>query len=89
MGIPKQLVVSYYGKKLVLKFPIDNANFSTGNVAFTKMGAELAAISGSVPNKAYFECVIERWILENYNPYEIIGEKTDAGNWYNTNRRLL
>jgi len=53
------------------------------------MGAELAAISGSVPNKAYFECVIERWILENYNPYEIIGEKTDAGNWYNTNRRLL
>lgn len=82
--IPKKLVVSYYGKKLVLQYPNDDANFSTGNVAFTKMGTELAAISGSVPNKAYFECIIERWILEDYNPYEIIGERTDAGNWYDT-----
>lgn len=78
----KQFTVFYFRKKVVLQLPNDNVEFLVGNTLFTKSGAELAKICGSVPDKVHFEQVIDHWIAEKYYPYELIDDKPIEENWY-------
>ena len=52
----------YYGKPLVLEIPQDVDNvLNIGKVLLTKIGQELAPISGSKPVAGFYEYVKDRW----------------------------
>ena len=61
-GLPKRLTVVYYDRLLVLKMPKDADNMLTvGKVLLTRIGKELAPISGSQPVDGFVEYVKARW----------------------------
>ena len=65
--LPKTFAVFYYGKPLVLEMPKDSDNIlGIGKVLLTKIGGELAPISGSGPVDGFWEYVNEKW--DQYMP---------------------
>jgi hypothetical protein len=72
----KQLVLSYYGRVVVLTFKNDLDNhLKVGNVLLTKAGEELAVACGATASDEFFMFVISQWIelgLEPYCPINII-----------------
>jgi hypothetical protein len=61
-GLPNKVAVLYYGTSLLLQLPQESNNeIRLGHVILTKMGAELAPISGSKPVNGFLEYVTEKW----------------------------
>ena len=62
LNLPEGFVMRYYGKPLVLEIPQDVDNvLNIGKVLLTKIGQELAPISGSKPVAGFYEYVKDRW----------------------------
>ena len=66
-GYPQVSTFGYYGTPTVLEFrtPANN-QLSLGKVLLTKVGQELAPISGSVRLPRFLEYVINKWIESGY-----------------------
>ena len=61
-NLPKRFVVHYYGKPLTLEMPKDAGNnLSIGKTLLTRVGKELAVISGSKPVQGFWEYVKDQW----------------------------
>ena len=61
-NLPKGFVVLYYRRPLLLEMPKDADNeLDIGKVLLTKIGQELAPISGSKPVAGFYEYVKDRW----------------------------
>lgn len=61
-GCPKRFTVLYYGKLLLLEMPGDiNNTLEIGKIHLTKIGQELALISGSKPVDGFYEYVKAQW----------------------------
>ena len=61
-SLPKRLVVHYYGRKLRLDMPNETDNeLDVGQIRLTKIGQELAPISGSKPIVGFYEYVKDQW----------------------------
>ena len=60
--LPKRFIVAYYGSPLALEMPkaADN-KLDIGKVLLTRIGKELAAISGCQPVEGFWEYVRDRW----------------------------
>ena len=62
LSLPKRFVVTYYGKSLHLEMPGDADNaLGIGKTLLTKIGQELAPISGSKPVDGFYEYVKDQW----------------------------
>lgn len=62
LQLPKKFHVLYYGESLQLEMPKEENNeLAIGNVLLTKIGQELAPISGSKPVDGFREYVKEKW----------------------------
>ena len=61
-GLPKRFDAYYYGRWLRLEMhrETDN-NLIIGKILFTKIGQELAPISGSKPVDGFYDYVMDRW----------------------------
>lgn len=67
--LPKKFSVLYYGRALILEMPHDVDNtLDTGKILLTRIGQELAPISGSKPVEGFWEYVKDRW--KKYSPEE-------------------
>ena len=54
--------MAYYGSPLALELPkADDNKLGIGKVLLTRIGKELAAISGSQPVEGFWEFVKKRW----------------------------
>ncbi len=61
-NLPKRFVVHYYGRPLTLEMPKDAGNnLSIGKTLLTRVGKELAVISGSKPVQGFWEYVKDQW----------------------------
>ena len=61
-GLPKTFIVRYYGEPLLLEMSKDADNeIEIGQIALTKIGQELASISGSKPVDGFYEYVKDQW----------------------------
>jgi hypothetical protein len=68
-GLSKKLSVSYYGKTVELVLPRDADNqILVGQVLLTRMGTELATVTGSGPVDGFFEFVYDRWAGQGLVP---------------------
>ena len=66
-NLPKSFVAPYYGSPLILEMRKDAGNkISIGNTRLTRIGKELAVISGSKPVDGFWEYVKDQW--KNYLP---------------------
>lgn len=73
-GLPKEVTVHYYGRPLTLHMPNETNNqLEIGHTVLTKVGEELAAISGSSPVEGFWDSVAAQWA--RYLPKE----GTEAG----------
>ena len=62
LNLPKGFVMRYYDKPLVLEIPQDVDNvLNIGKTLLTKIGQELAPISGSEPVAGFYEYVKDQW----------------------------
>ena len=62
LNLPKTFVVHYYDKPLLLEMPQDADNqLRSGKTRLTKIGQQLAPISGSKPVAGFYEYVKGRW----------------------------
>ncbi len=60
--LPKRFSVSYYQRRFLLEMPKDVENeLAVGKVLLTRIGKELAPISGSKPMDEFWEYVKDRW----------------------------
>ena len=60
--LPKNIIVSYYGRQLVLEMPNDTDNrLAIGIVIFTRVAQELAPICLSNPVEGFYEYVKDQW----------------------------
>jgi hypothetical protein len=67
--LPKLFTVLYYGKKVLIEMPKNTDNeMKLGNVLLTKVGQELAPISGSNPVDGFLEYVTQKWKDLKYLP---------------------
>jgi len=67
LKLPKRLGVMYYGVPVVLELPKDSDNsLDVGKVLLTKIGKELAPISGSKPVEGFFDFVFEKLKSQGY-----------------------
>lgn len=67
MRLPKRIRAFYYGRPVVVEFPNENNNqINTGKVILSKIGQELAPLTGSVPIDTFFDYVIEQWGRDGY-----------------------
>ena len=61
-GLPKRFDMYYYGKRLRLEMPGDADNaLGIGKTLLTKIGQELAPISGSKPVVGFYDYVKDQW----------------------------
>ena len=62
LKLPRKFVVHYYGRQLLLEMPkaADN-KLDIGRTLLTRIGRELAPISGSKPVDGFYEYVKNRW----------------------------
>ena len=61
-GLPKNFIVRYFGRPLVLEMSKDADNdLSTGKTLLTRTGEELAPICGSKPVEGFLEYVKDQW----------------------------
>ena len=66
-NLPKIFSISYYSKLLFLEMPKDVDNqLEIGHVILTKIGQELAPISGSKPVDDFWDYVTDKW--KQYKP---------------------
>ncbi len=73
--LPRSVNTHYFGQNLECVFPGDSGNsMDVGRVMLTRVGHELAPISGSQPVDGFMEYIKDRWRSENYLVREI-GEK--------------
>ena len=62
LNLPKGFVMRYYDKPLVLEIPQDVDNvLNIGKILLTKIGQELAPISGSKPVDGFYDYVKDQW----------------------------
>lgn len=62
LDLPKTVILHYYDKSLLLELPEDLGNqLSIGKTYLTKIGEELAPISGSKPVDGFYEYVKDQW----------------------------
>lgn len=62
IGLPKWFKVAYYGKPLLLEMPKEADNeLAIGHALLTKVGKELAPISGSSPVDGFWDYVADKW----------------------------
>jgi len=74
LQLPKRFSLLYYGKPVCLEMPKDSDNeMQIGTVMLTRIGQELAPISGSKPVDGFLEYVTEKWRGFKYLP----GNKTE------------
>ena len=60
--LSKRLAVAYYGRRLTLEMPQNSGNdLPIGKTLLTRIGKELAVISGSKPVEGFWEYVNEQW----------------------------
>ncbi len=61
-GLPRTVATSYYETPVVVEFKMEkDNNFNLGNVLLSKVGQELAPISGSQPLPGFLEYVLGIW----------------------------
>ena len=60
--MPKKVTAGYYQRPIILQLPKDIENdLDIGKVLLTRIGKELAPISGSRPVEGFLEYVKDRW----------------------------
>lgn len=60
--LPEVIKIFYYGTPINIKFKNqENNELDTGKVLLSKVGQELAPISGSKPMPEFFDYVLEKW----------------------------
>lgn len=65
MGFGKYTHFFYYGKPMLVEFPLDRENeIALGKVLLTTTGKELVNIAGSQMSKDFHEWVLNKWINE-------------------------
>jgi hypothetical protein len=73
--LPKIFALQYYGIVICLQLPQPEDNtMDLGKVLLTKMGKELAPISGSVGSDQFLEYIVARWQESGYAPYSPLPE---------------
>ena len=61
-NLPKKVTARYYQRRITLQLPKDVENdLEIGKVLLTRIGKELAPISGSKPVEGFWEYVKDRW----------------------------
>ena len=69
MSLPKQVFLIYFGIAFSLQLPSEKENsLQVGQVLFTKIGQELAPISGATRSKEFLQYVLDKWTSEKLNP---------------------
>lgn len=72
LKLPKKFSVFYYSESIECEMPKDSDNsLEIGKVMLTKIGQELAPISGSQPVSGFREYILEIWKSKNYLKKEI------------------
>jgi len=67
LRLPKNFIVFYYGEQVSLEMPKESDNsMDLGKVLLTKIGQELAPISGSQPADGFLDFVREKWKALKY-----------------------
>jgi hypothetical protein len=63
--IPKRARIHYYGTPLLVEFPMEAENtLAIGHAVLTKVGKELAPISGAQPVAGFLQYVVEKWVSD-------------------------
>lgn len=79
LKLPKKIKMFYYGQPIECEMPKDTDNsLDIGKVMLTKIGQELAPISGSYPVSDFKEYIIENWKSKNYLKKEVTEQGTSA-----------
>lgn len=60
-NIPKYFTFFYYGKPVIVEFPLDNNNVDVGKVLLTQAGEQLAEICGALPSEDFFNYILDSW----------------------------
>lgn len=64
---PKQILIHYFGTPINIEFKGEKENkFDLGKVLLTRIGEELAPISGAKFDKEFFEYILKKWQEEGY-----------------------
>jgi len=59
-GLPKQILIKYFGKPVVIEFTKDtDNNLDTGHILYSKIGLELSSICDAKPIEGYFEYIVD------------------------------
>lgn len=65
--LPKRFTVFYYGQPTTLELGKETDNdMDIGHVLLTRFGHELAPVCGSVPDPAFREYVLKKWVERGY-----------------------
>ena len=78
LKIPKDIYIQYYGTQVRVEFRNERDNeLSVGKVLLSKVGEELAPISGSHPVPGFLEYVIENWTKQGITVTTALPSKPD------------
>ncbi|MBK9927812.1 MAG: DUF2806 domain-containing protein [Anaerolineales bacterium] len=72
--LPEKINANYFGKTVELFLPQNEKTLAIGKVLLTKVGQELAPISGGLQIKGFFEYMCEKWASHGFIKKEELPE---------------